>query len=45
MEENKSLDINKKVKRRVIIGLIVLILLNVWSLLKIDSLQRGIENM
>ena len=45
MEENKSLDINKKVKRRVIIGFIVLILLNVWSLLKIDSLQRGIENM
>ncbi|HAK43179.1 MAG TPA: hypothetical protein DCM59_11390 [Clostridium sp.] len=45
MEENKSLDTNKKVKRRVIIGFIVLILLNVWSLLKIDSLQRGIENM
>ncbi|WP_346887694.1 hypothetical protein [Clostridium sp. UBA1056] len=45
MEENKSLDTNKKVKRRVIIGFIVLILLNVWSLLKIDSLQRDTENM
>lgn len=45
MEENKSLDTNKKVKRRVIIGSIVLILLNVWSLLKINSLQRDMENM
>lgn len=45
MEENKSLDRDKKVKRRVIIGFILLILLNVWSLLKITYLQRNIENM
>lgn len=45
MEDNKLTDTNKKAKRRVIIGFIVLILLNVWSLLKIDSLRQDLDSL
>ncbi|WP_346929574.1 hypothetical protein [Clostridium sp.] len=44
MEENKSLDINKKVKRWIILGFVVLILFNIYSLVKINDLQEQIQN-
>jgi len=45
VEDNKLTDTNKKVKRRVIIGFIVLIILNLWGLIRIKSLQYTIESM
>jgi len=44
MEENKSLDTNKKVKRWIILGFAVLILFNIYSLVKINDLQEQIQN-
>lgn len=45
MEDNKLLEKNKKVKRRVIIGFIVLILLNLWGLLKVNSLRQDLDSL
>jgi hypothetical protein len=44
MEENKSLDLNKKVKRWIILGFVVLILFNIYSLIRINTLQEHIQN-
>jgi len=45
VEDNKLTDTDKKVKRRVIIGFIALIILNLWGLIRIKSLQYTIESM
>jgi len=45
VEDNKLLEKNKKVKRRVIIGFIVLILLNLWGLLKVNSLRQDLDSL
>ncbi len=45
MEDNNLLEKNKKVKIRVIIGFIVLILLNLWGLLKINSLRQDLDSL
>ncbi len=45
MEDNKLLEKNKKVKRRVIIGFIVLILPNLWGLLKVNSLRQDLDSL
>ncbi len=44
MEENKSLDTSKKVKRWIILCFVVLILFNIYSLVKINNLQEQIQN-
>ncbi|MEW8995177.1 hypothetical protein [Clostridium sp.] len=43
MEENKSLDLNKKTKRRIILGFVVLILFNIYSLIRINTLKEEIQ--
>lgn len=45
MEDNNLLEKNKKVKIRVIIGFIVLILLNLWGLLKVNSLRQDLDSL
>jgi len=45
VEDNKLLEKNKKVKRIVIIGFIVLILLNIWSLSKVSSLTQDLDSL
>lgn len=45
MEDNKLLEKNKKVKRIVIIGFIVLIFINIWSLSKVSSLTKDLDSL
>ncbi|GAA0770261.1 hypothetical protein GCM10008908_12800 [Clostridium subterminale] len=45
MEDNKLLEKNKKVKKRIIIGFIVLILLNLWGLIKVNSLRQDLDSL
>lgn len=44
MEENKSLDLNNKTKRWIILGFVVLMLFNIYSLIRINTLKEEIQN-
>lgn len=45
VEDNKLLEKNKKVKKRIIIGFIVLILLNLWGSIKVNSLRQDLDSL